>query len=221
MRRSSIRRPPRQAALTAVLLASLAGGLAALELSDKLLDYVQEHFGDSARERLVGWEQLVAEKQDLPELAQLEHVNAFFNRIPFKSDLEHWGQADYWATPVEFLATNGGDCEDYTNAKYMTLRALGVPDERLRITYVEATQLNQAHMVLAYYSEPDADPLILDNLIDDILPASERDDLEPVYSFNGEGLWLSRFGDGSSRIGDADNVDQWVDLRDRMITDFR
>ena len=207
--------------LSVVLMGSLAGGLAALELGDQLLDYVQEHFGDAARDRLVGWEQLVADKKDLPELAQLEHVNAFFNRIPFKSDLEHWGQSDYWATPVEFLATNGGDCEDYTNAKYMTLRALGVPDDRLRITYVDATQLNQAHMVLAYYSEPNAEPLILDNLVDEILPASQREDLEPVYSFNGEGLWLSRFGDGSRRIGDADNVDQWVDLRDRMITDFR
>ncbi len=221
MQWAGMRRTMRLGTLTVLFSASLVGGLAALELSDRLLDYVQEHFGDSARERLLGWEQLVAEKQDLPELAQLEHVNAFFNRIPFKSDLEHWGQADYWATPVEFLATNGGDCEDYTNAKYMTLRALGVPDDRLRITYVDATQLNQAHMVLAYYSEPNAEPLILDNLVDEILPASQREDLDPVYSFNGEGLWLSRFGDGSRRIGDADSVDQWVDLRDRMITDLR
>ena len=221
MQWAGMRRTMRLGTLTVLLSASLVGGLAALELSDRLLDYVQEHFGDSARDRLLGWEQLVADKQELPELAQLEHVNAFFNRIPFRSDLEHWGQSDYWATPVEFLATNGGDCEDYTNAKYMTLRALGVPDDRLRITYVDATQLNQAHMVLAYYSEPDAEPLILDNLVDEILPASQREDLEPVYSFNGEGLWLSRFGEGSRRIGDAESVDQWVELRDRMITDFR
>ena len=221
MQWAGMRRTMRLGTLTVLLSACLVGGLASLELSDRLLDYVQEHFGDSARDRLLGWEQLVADKQELPELAQLEHVNAFFNRIPFRSDLEHWGQPDYWATPVEFLATNGGDCEDYTNAKYMTLRALGVPDDRLRITYVDATQLNQAHMVLAYYSEPDAEPLILDNLVDEILPASQREDLEPVYSFNGEGLWLSRFGEGSRRIGDAESVDQWVELRDRMITDFR
>nr|GEX08116.1 hypothetical protein [Tanacetum cinerariifolium] len=33
-------------------------------------------------------------------------------------------------------------------------------------------------------------PLVLDSLIDDIKPASERTDLLPVYAFNAEGLWL-------------------------------
>ena len=34
-----------------------------------------------------------------------------------------------------------------------------------------------------------AEPLILDNLITDIRPASRRPDLTPVFSFNSEGLW--------------------------------
>ena len=199
----------------------LAGLAAALELSSRLLEYVEENFGSSARDRLEAWEQLVAEKSDLPEPAQLEVVNDFFNQIPFKSDLEHWGQPDYWATPVEFLATNGGDCEDYSIAKYTTLRALGVPDEKMRITYVHAKELNQAHMVLTYYPEPGADPLVLDNLIDEIQPASMREDLRPVYSFNGENLWLSQRDGGDRRVGDADAVEQWVDLRDRMINVMR
>jgi len=64
------------------------------------------------------------------------------------------------------LASNGADCEDFSIAKYFALKELGVPIQRLRITYVKAVRLNQAHMVLAYYPEPDAVPLILDNLED-------------------------------------------------------
>lgn len=214
--------PRKRRQVGTLVVCLLVTGLAlGLELSGRLLAYVEENFGTPARERLEAWEQLVADKRDLPELAQLERVNQFFNQIPFKSDLEHWGKPDYWATPVEFLATYGGDCEDYSIAKYKTLRALGVPDDRMRITYVHALELNQAHMVLTYYPEPDAEPLVLDNLVNEIQPASQRTDLRPVYSFNGEGLWLSQREGEDRRVGEADHVDQWVDLRDRMIDTLR
>ncbi|WP_197479414.1 transglutaminase-like cysteine peptidase, partial [Oleiphilus sp. HI0132] len=81
-----------------------------------------------------------------------------------------------WATPLEFLATNAGDCEDFSIAKYFTLREMGIPDDMIKITYVKALELNQAHMVLAYYPTPDAEPLILDNLINEIKPAGQRTD---------------------------------------------
>jgi len=71
-------------------------------------------------------------------------------------------------------------------------------------------------MVLAYYSTPEAEPLILDNLINDIKPASIRNDLVPVYSFNGEGLWLSKIrGQEGKRIGGADKLKNWQDLLTR------
>ena len=114
------------------------------------------------------------------------------------------------------LATNGADCEDFSIAKYLTLRSLGVPDDQLRIVYVKALELNQAHMVVAWYPTPDADPLILDNLVNQIRPASERDDLEPVYSFNGEGLWRIR-GNRSKRSGDAEQLRHWRSLQERLI----
>jgi predicted transglutaminase-like cysteine proteinase len=90
-----------------------------------------------------------------------------------------------------------------------------VPDEQLRIVYVKALELNQAHMVLAWYPRPDADPLILDNLINDIKFASQRTDLEPVYSFNGSGLWSSKAGK-NKRIGEADKLSRWRELNQRM-----
>ncbi|MDX1755560.1 MAG: transglutaminase-like cysteine peptidase [Marinobacter sp.] len=209
----------RRIALLPVLL--LVTAVAALELSNRLLDYVQEEFGEEARNRLITWQNLEKMAGSAPIDRQLKLVNSFFNRARFINDIKHWGQEDYWATPVELLATNGGDCEDFSIAKYLTLKSMGVPDEQLRITYVKALELNQAHMVLAWYRTPDADPLILDNLINEIKPASQRTDLEPVYSFNGEGLWLNRLGDDDERIGDASRLDHWRDMNDRLLDTLR
>ncbi|WP_148862895.1 transglutaminase-like cysteine peptidase [Marinobacter fonticola] len=192
-----------------------------IELSSRLLEYIAQEYGEDARARLERWEELHQLASRAPVERQLRLVNSFFNQVRFINDIEHWGDEDYWATPVEMLATNGADCEDFSIAKYLTLRALGVPDEQLRITYVKAIELNQAHMILAWYPTPNADPLVLDNLINDIRPASSRDDLEPVYSFNGEGLWLQRLGDSDQRIGNADRLERWTDLNDRLIDALR
>lgn len=192
-----------------------------IELSTRLLDYVAKEFGDEARDRLTQWQALQTMASHAPVRRQLKLVNSFFNQVEFVNDLKHWGVEDYWATPVELLATNGGDCEDFSIAKYLTLRALGVPDDQLRITYVKALELNQAHMILAWYPTPDADPLVLDNLINEIKPASERTDLEPVYSFNGGGLWLQHANSGAERIGTADKLEHWTDLNERLIDSLR
>ncbi len=202
----------------AVLMALLAAGLAqGIDLGRDLLEYAQKTYGDAARQRLTDWESLVAEYDSAPEARQVQVVNRFFNERAFVSDQQHWGREDYWATPVEFLATDAGDCEEFANAKYMTLRAMGVPERRLRITYVDAIHLEQAHMVLAYYPEIGGEPLILDNLMAQIQPASRRPDLKPVYSFNGTDLWLARDERADRRVGSADDVRQWRHLRNRML----
>lgn len=147
---------------------------------------------------------------------KLNRVNQFFNsRMRFRDDISVWGQKDYWATPIEFLRKGAGDCEDYALAKYFTLREMGVPASQLRVTYVKALQLNQAHMVVAWYSTPDAVPLILDNLKTAILPATQRNDLLPVYSFNGQGLWIPQAGK-SKRVGDSKKLSRWQDLLTKM-----
>jgi len=139
------------------------------------------------------------------DATKLAAVNQFFNRrIVFTSDQEVWGQVDYWASPLEMLAKGRGDCEDFVIGKYFSLLVAGVPVQHLRLVYVRATiggagGETVAHMVLAYYATPGAEPLILDNLIGEIRPASRRPDLEPVFSFNGEGLWQ---GVGSQSAGD-------------------
>lgn len=216
--------PPRRCSLLSlisVFMMVTTLTVAAFELGEKLMDYVRSEFGDEAHGRLKTWQNLHNMASNAPVDRQLRLVNSFFNRARFVTDMEHWGEEDYWATPVELLTTNGGDCEDFSIAKYLTLKSMGVPDEQLRIVYVKALELNQAHMVLAWYPEPDADPLILDNLINAIKPASQRPDLEPVYSFNGDGLWLNQSGGDNKRIGEAEKLSHWQDLNSRLMDSLR
>ena len=155
--------------------------------------------------------------RDEDEDSKLRRVNDFFNRnVKYVSDEKHWGQKDYWATPYESLTTQGADCEDFVIAKYYTLKELGVEVEKMRITYVKALRINQAHMVLTYFPTPDAIPLVLDNLVGKIYSASRRTDLEPVYSFNGSGMWLERMKGQGVRMGNPNKLDLWTGLRLRM-----
>lgn len=168
------------------------------------------------RGRIDDWQRLLQEQVGGSEKDQLVAVNRFFNRrLRFSDDIQIWKENDYWATPVEALFKGAADCEDYALAKYFSLRQLGVPSAKLRITYVKAVRLNQAHMVLTYYEHPLAMPLVLDNLTNAIKPASQRSDLVPVYAFNAEGLWLPGAG-GDKQVGDSKRLSRWQDLLKKM-----
>ncbi|MBI3919039.1 MAG: transglutaminase-like cysteine peptidase [Betaproteobacteria bacterium] len=189
-------------------------------ITDVQIAKLAQQFGPIAGERLTGWKEILnsSKAKALAENDKLSLVNDFMNRTPFIDDIVHWGKADYWATPIEFLSTNGGDCEDFSVAKYFTLRALGVPDDKLRLTYVkELVQYRQAHMVLLFFASPDAEPVVLDNINGTILPASTRTDLLPVYSFNGSALWLAKEQRGrAEQVGSSDRIGHWRDLQARM-----
>lgn len=151
--------------------------------------------------------QEIGEAASQDEETRVRLINTFFNRqILYRDDRETWGAIDYWASPLETLNKGQGDCEDYAIAKYFSLIAAGIPSVKMRLVYVRAQLAGtiQAHMVLAYYPEPTAEPLILDNLITEIRPSSRRPDLAPVFSFNAEGLWQgvqgSSAGDPSARL---------------------
>lgn len=186
-----------------------------LGLTDSVIEWVGKKYGTQAQQRASNWRDLLNSQID-GERNKLEKVNAFFNQIPYRDDYAHWDKKDYWATPIEVLGTNAADCEDYAIAKYFTLRELGVSPEKLRITYVKAIEINQAHMVLAYYKKPDAIPVILDNIKSDIRSADKRKDLVPVYSFNAEGLWLAVNRGHGKRLGDAKKIQLWTEVRNKM-----
>ncbi|HEX5843551.1 MAG TPA: transglutaminase-like cysteine peptidase [Pseudomonas sp.] len=202
--------------LATLLILLAAGALQAGWDFNQISSRAEQLYGPlgEGRGRINDWQRLLQAQAGAQELAQLKAVNRFFNlRLRFRDDLATWRVKDYWATPVEALFRGAGDCEDYALAKYFSLRELGVPSAKLRITYVKAVRLNQAHMVLTYYAHPQAMPLVLDNLIDAIEPASQRRDLVPVYSFNAEGLWLPGTG---KQVGDSKKLSRWQDLLKKM-----
>lgn len=198
--------------------------LAALAVAEMPLERVQQLYGGQAVRIYREWQQLLlSARRESNEQSMLRDVNQFFNqRYQFVDDMDLWKQADYWATPLESMARGAGDCEDYTIAKYFTLRELGVAPQKLRLTYVKAriggaaSTVTQAHMVLAYYADPAAEPLILDNLITTIRPASQRADLQPVFSFNADGIWV---GGGPTPNSSVDRLTRWRQLIDKMKTE--
>ncbi len=203
--------------LLIIFSASISLALDKRLITPELLSMARAAYGDKVQLILQDWAELLRTSEPAQEMQKLKRINQYFNqRITFKSDSVHWQKEDYWATPIEALGTAGGDCEDYVIAKYFSLIQAGIKQEKLRITYVKALKLNQAHMVLAYYAQPKSEPLILDNLIDAIKPASQRPDLAPVYSFNGLGMWLERMRGNSIKMGDPNRLNMWMDLLLRM-----
>lgn len=184
----------------------------------QILQIAEKRYGPlgPAQGRIEAWSQMLKSELNQPEREQLDAVNRFFNQqLNFQDDTRIWRQTDYWATPEESLIKGAADCEDYALAKYFSLRQLGIPSEKLRITYVKALSQNQAHMVLTFYSSPTAEPLVLDNLIGEIRPASQRKDLLPVYAFNAEGLYLPG-ANGGKRSSDSKKLSRWQDVLKKM-----
>lgn len=207
----------RIARLVAGLALGIAGSWAASAFDiDKLRHAYFQVLANAPQDRLASWTELLEKSRTLPAADKLARVNDFFNRhLRFVDDAELWGQSDYWATPMQTLARGAGDCEDFAMAKYFTLLSLGIPVDRLRLTYVRARlggpsgPVLQAHMVLAYYPNPDADPLVLDNLARNIVPASQRPDLLPVFTFNSERIYQA--GGAGKASGHIAQLSRWQD----------
>ena len=203
--------------LAAILLALPAPGQA---WNADQMAQAARRLGPGAVAALPSLQAMLSSTQKQDELTRLITVNRFYNlNVLFRTDMEIWNQEDYWASPLEALNMGRGDCEDFAIAKYATLLAAGVPMERMRLVYVRARLPDQAslvpHMVLAYYARPDAEPLILDNLNPEVVPAGQRPDLMPVFSFNSAGLWQ---GVGAHRAGDPmARLSRWRDVWQRTL----
>nr|WP_079992510.1 transglutaminase-like cysteine peptidase [Campylobacter pinnipediorum] len=179
---------------------------------------IEIRYGESARRRAVALNSLMSSIANASESEKLIRVNNFFNSFRWQDDLKVWNKKDYWATRMEFVGKGAGDCEDYVIAKYFTLKQLGIDTNKLYFTYVKAIKYNQAHMVLSYYETPKSIPLILDNINGNIKIATQRKDLIPVYSFNGDSLYLAK-QEGLGQVIPGGNKKQnpkWIDLVDRI-----
>lgn len=196
------------------------GGVAmALQFdAQRITQYARAQYGEQVAAQVIDWLAVLDKSKTLPESQRLRVVNDFWNyRVRGGDDIHIWGQADYWATPLETLAKGAGDCEDFVIAKYFSLVEAGVPPEKLRFIYVRAqaggvgSSATIAHMVLGYYATPDAEPLILDNLTGSIRPAGRRPDLTPVFSFNAQGVYVA-----GAATRPVDRIGHWRDLLARM-----
>lgn len=198
--------------LAAIPLYAPAQGYILNNINKVLQVYDEETF-----QTVVELNEIVVTLKGAPDTDKLKAINNFFNsKLQYADDRLLWEKPDYWATPLESINRKAGDCEDYVIAKYTFLKTLRVSTDKLRLTYVRATigTSARAHMVLSYYPTLDGEPLILDNLTPEILPASSRPDLKPIYSFNDKKLWVG--GSKTPKTNSQSHLSKWRGLLSRM-----
>lgn len=186
--------------------------------ASRIQQAAQARYGQRGAQAVSRWMVMLSQHRGAPESQQLRAVNDFWNSAVRGGEDRHiWAQPDYWATPLETLGKQAGDCEDFVIGKYFSLVHMGVPAEKLRLIYVRAriggmgSSTTIAHMVLGYYATPDADPLVLDNLMGSITSASQRRDLTPVFSFNAQGIYVA-----GSTAASPDRIGHWRNLLAKM-----
>jgi len=210
--------------LVLALLLILLAWCALAELNPATLQQqLIARFGPARVVLLKDWLDMVTSAKTADENGKLKRVNDFINQnIRFEDDMIVWQKSDYWATPLETIGQGSGDCEDFAIIKYVSLRMAGISTQKLRLIYVKAKLktpagfTQQAHMVLAYYLTPHAEPLVLDNLQTTILPASKRPDLQPVFSFNSEGIFAGVAGSTKASEGGIGRLSRWEDAWQRI-----
>ncbi|WP_345977950.1 transglutaminase-like cysteine peptidase [Sulfurimonas sp. HSL3-7] len=178
-------------------------------VSELLTDRIEAKYGSFAKNRFALLNKIMDDARGQDELRQLEIINDFYNGVPYLSDEKNYKSKDYWATPLEFLGRDRGDCEDYVIAKYFALKFLGIDTNKLYFTYVRSRKFNAPHMVLTYFATPDSIPLVLDNFNYRIFPANERKDLLPVYNFNGDNLYIAQQAGYGEKVDRKQSFKQW------------
>jgi len=132
------------------------------------------------------WQNYLVELERFSLDEQIVRVNRFVNKWRYRPDMKIYGRSDYWASPLEFFSRSG-DCEDYAIAKYVSLRLLGVPDERMRVAVVHDQIRDLAHAVLVVYTGDTA--VVLDNLTNAVLQHDRVVNYTPYYTVNAETRW--------------------------------
>jgi len=195
------------------LLCTQSYGENIFSIDKKTLFNSEKKYGYEAKQRIQELIKLLNKLDKESELKKLEDINDFFNKINYNTDLKVWNKKDYWASRAEFLNIANGDCEDYVIAKYFSLRQLGLPAEKIFLTYVKAIKYRQSHMILTYFKSKGSVPLVLDNINTKILPSTKRRDLRPLFSFNGEKIYMAKQR-GLGRVVPSGkvNLSQWSEL---------
>ena len=133
------------------------------------------------------WYEMVQSMRGESRYTQMVGVHRWLNRYKYITDDRLWGRSDYWATPGQFTELSG-DCEDYSIAKYYTLKALGWSDEDLRLVVLQDTVRGIPHAVLAV--NYNGENYILDNLATEPLQDKYLRQYTPYYAVNATSRWV-------------------------------
>lgn len=129
----------------------------------------------------------------LPSRVQLERVQQLIECARYASDEATWGVPDVWATPGEMLAY-GGDCEDFALAKYLALRELGWPADRLRIVLLEDRSrqppVDHAILLARLGGASNAGPAIALDRIGPLAAAADLPFFRPLFSLDERNLYV-------------------------------
>ena len=185
-------------------------------VNDVLMSKIEAKYQLYAKNRFLYLQKTLDEFQNASDLQKLNAVNDFFNNVRYATDAKVYNTSDYWATPWEFLGKDTGDCEDYVISKYFALIYLGIDPKKLFFYYVKSIKFNTAHMVLTYFETPHSEPLVLDNYNLKIFPASQRDDLIPIYNFNGESLYKANTNGNGKKVDNDKAHKKWDELKLNM-----
>ncbi len=187
--------------LSLLLLGTIVSGGAMAEIrltawSDSVFEHIEKEYGKAARKRMHHLYDLVQDNMDLDIEDKLELVNRELNALPWIADQEKYSRTDYWATPLETIATFGGDCEDIAIAKAMMLRLMGVPAHNIYLGFVKIRRTGESHMVAVWLADDREQAIVLDNYSRRLRKAGKRDDLEFVMLFDDNGKTLMIDDDG-------------------------
>lgn len=132
--------------------------------------------------KLREWKDFLESLKSRPVLEKIRAVNEFLNHYPYIEDV-----ANYWKTPYEFQRLSG-NCKDYAIAKFMSLRALGLSNDVMRITVLRDLNLGGIiHAILVV--SVDGKTYILDNQIKQVVSTDKVYHYVPIYSINEEHWW--------------------------------
>jgi predicted transglutaminase-like cysteine proteinase len=164
----------------------LGNPLRFLPKAQALIDALNQPAGEGD---LADWDALIDGLAGADAMTRIEEVNRFVNDVPYVDDRRNWGVADRWAAPAEFFA-QGGDCEDFALAKFVSLYRLGFNVARLRMVLAKDQRKRLDHCFLAVYLGERA--YVLDNQIKTVTPHEAISHYRPLCSFNDHRLWMHR-----------------------------
>jgi predicted transglutaminase-like cysteine proteinase len=136
---------------------------------------------------------IVKEAREHEGRVRLNFVNQRVNHaIRYTNDRTQWGTPDEWSAPLAAgkgsFETGLGDCEDYAIAKYVALRAAGVPAKQLRVLLVHDNIARLDHAVLA--ANEDSHWYVLDNRWTAAVEDNEVRRFTPLFALDDQGVKL-------------------------------